>query len=123
MADNISRDPTLLIGARMRVQTLAGLLLAVLSTPALADAIDGHWCNDDGSHVRIDGSKIELESGQVVEGNYSRHAFSYVAPHSDPESGTEVRFALSSEELMRRLRDPDVMPEHADLWRRCQTTS
>ena len=102
---------------------LPGLLLSLFASAALADAIDGDWCNEDGSHVRIDGSKIELGSGQIVEGTYSRHAFSYVAPPGGSEAGVEIRFALSSEELMRRLRNPDVMPEHADLWRRCQTTS
>jgi hypothetical protein len=99
------------------------LSINLMASAALADAIDGDWCNDDGSHLRIDGPKIELGSGQSVDGNYSRHAFSYVAPPGDPEAGVEIRFKLSSEELMRRLRNPDVMPEHADLWRRCQTTS
>jgi hypothetical protein len=95
----------------------------LLASTAYADAIDGDWCNDDGSRVRIDGPKIELSSGKIVEGKYSRHAFSYVVPQGEWEAGVEVKFVLSSEELMRRMRNPDVMPEHADLWRRCQTTS
>jgi hypothetical protein len=95
---------------------------SILAFSAHADAIDGEWCNEDGSHVRIDGPKIDLGSGQIVEG-YSRHAFSYVAPPGDFEAGAEVKFVLSSDELMRRMRNPDVMPEHRDLWRRCQTTS
>jgi hypothetical protein len=96
---------------------------SIFAFSAHADAIDGDWCNEDGSHVRIDGPKIDLGSGQIVEGNYTRHAFSYIAPPGDSEAGAEVKFVLSSDELMRRMRNPDVMPEHRDLWRRCQTTS
>jgi hypothetical protein len=107
------------------MRVLAGLVLILvsLSTPAQADAIDGDWCNEDGSRLRIDGPKITLGSGQIVDGKYSRHAFSYIVPQGEWEAGVEVKFVLSSEELMRRMRNPDVMPEHADLWRRCQTTS
>jgi hypothetical protein len=104
-------------------RTLLALPIMLFASAAQADAIDGDWCNDDGSHVRIDGPKIELSSGKIVEGNYSRHAFSYIVPQGEWEAGVEVKFVLSSEELMRRMRNPDVMPEHADLWRRCQTTS
>jgi hypothetical protein len=95
----------------------------LLAFAAHADAIDGDWCNDDGSHVRIDGPKIELNSSKIVEGNYTRHEFTYIVPEGEWEAGVEVRFRQSSEELMRRMRKPDVMPEHSDLWRRCQRTS
>jgi hypothetical protein len=107
----------------MRLLTFA--LFAVLSgtTPVLADAIDGDWCNMDGSHLRIEGPQIELGPGQVLAGTYNRHAFSYVAPASDPEAGTEILFVLRSEEEMRRVRNPDGKPEHEDIWRRCSATS
>jgi hypothetical protein len=100
-----------------------GLLIAGFSTAALADAIDGDWCNLDGSHLRIEGPRIELAPGQFLKGKYNRHTFSYVAPNGDPEAGAEIMFVLRSEEEMRRMRTPDAMPEHEDIWRRCEATS
>ena len=105
---------------RMTALSLTFLLLA---TPAFADSIDGDWCNKDGSHLRIDGPAITLGSGPSIMGKYGRHAFSYVAPQGDPESGKEIFFALRSETEMRRVRDPMAMPEHEDLWQRCETIS
>jgi hypothetical protein len=99
------------------------LLVTSLSAAAHADAIDGDWCNLDGSHLRIEGPRIELAPGQFLEGKYNRHTFSYVAPNGDPEAGAEIMFVLRSEEEMRRVRVPDAKPEHADLWRRCSATS
>ena len=98
---------------------------AFIASPAsaLADAIDGDWCNEDGSHLRIDGAQIELGSGLLVQGKYMRHAYSYLAPQGDPEAGKEIYFVLRSEQEMRRVRDKNAMPEHADIWRRCATTS
>ena len=107
----------------MRLLPCALAALISGSLPALADAIDGDWCNKDGSHLRIDGPQIELAPGQVLEGTYNRHAFSYVAPANDPEAGTEIQFMLRSEEEMRRVRNPDAKPEHEDIWRRCSATS
>jgi hypothetical protein len=107
----------------MRLLPRAFVVFLAGGSPALADAIDGDWCNMDGSHLRIEGPQIELAPGQVLEGAYSRHAFSYVAPASDPEAGTEIQFVLRSEEEMRRVRDQDAKPEHEDIWRRCSATS
>jgi hypothetical protein len=107
----------------MRLASLIFIALLSVSCPALADAIDGDWCSIDGSHLRIEGPQIELAPGQLLEGTYQRHAFSYVAPSGDPEAGTEIQFVLRSEEEMRRVRKPDTMPEHEDIWRRCSATS
>lgn len=101
-----------------------GLVLAVFSgSGAHADAIDGDWCNQDGSQIFIDGNSIRLTDGTVVQGIYSRHKFSYVAPPGDFEAGREILFVQRSEEEMRRVRDPQAMPEHADIWQRCRNTS
>ena len=98
-------------------------LAVLIANPAVADAIDGDWCKRDGSHLRIDGPQIELAPGRLVMGKYDRHAFSYVAPQGDPEAGAEIVFRLRSETEMRRVRDPAAMPEHEDLWQRCETIS
>lgn len=107
----------------MRLAFLVFTALFAAAPPALADAIDGDWCGLGGGHLRIEGPQIELSPGRVVEGTYTRHAFSYVAPENDPEAGTRIQFVLRSEEEMRRVRQPDVKPEHEDIWRRCASTS
>ena len=107
----------------MRFASLVFAALLASSAPALADAIDGDWCSRDGGHLRIEGPRIELAPGRIIEGVYKRHAFSYVAPADDAEAGAEIVFVLRSEEEMRRVRKPDAMPEHEDLWRRCSATS
>ena len=99
------------------------LLLCLASSPALADRIDGDWCNQDGSHLLIEGPSITLGAGQTLMGKYGRHEFSYIAPQGDPEAGKEILFILRSDDEMRRVRNPQAMPEHADLWRRCETIS
>jgi hypothetical protein len=107
----------------MRLAFLIFIALIAGGCPALADAIDGDWCSVNGSHLRIEGPRIELAPGRVLDGTYNRHAFSYVAPANDPEAGTEILFMLRSEEEMRRVRNPDGKPEHEDIWRRCSATS
>lgn len=95
--------------------------LSLLPSLALADAIDGDWCHNDGSHLRIDGSSITVGTAPGIMGKYARHTFSYTAPPGDPEAGAEIVFRLRSETEMRRVRDPAAMPEHDDLWQRCET--
>ena len=98
-------------------------LAALFPSAAFADSIDGDWCDKDGSHLRIDGPTIELKPGKILQGKYARHAFSYFEPKGDSEFDTEIFFILRSEDEMRRVRDSAVMPEHADIWQRCETNS
>jgi hypothetical protein len=107
----------------MRLASLIFIALFTGAAPALADAIDGDWCSINGGHLRIEGPQIELAPGLILEGTYNRHAFSYVAPANNPEAGAIIQFVLRSEEEMRRVRKPDAMPEHEDIWRRCSATS
>jgi hypothetical protein len=105
------------------IRTCALLAFALGATPALADAIDGNWCNPDGSHILIEGPSITLSNGVKLMGKYGRHNFVYIAPQGDSEAGKEILFVQRSEQEMRRVRDPQAMPEHADIWRRCETVS
>ncbi|MGB8817534.1 MAG: hypothetical protein WCC66_06385 [Rhizobiaceae bacterium] len=107
----------------MKLASLAAVFLLSSAWPVLADSLDGDWCNKDGAHLRIEGPQIELAPGVTVVGKYARHQFSYIAPPGDQEAGAEILFVQRSEEEMRRVRDPQAMPEHEDIWRRCQTIS
>jgi hypothetical protein len=102
---------------------IALFVLALLTVPALADKIDGDWCNAEGQHFRIDGSRIETPAGIATTGDYRRHFFHYVAPAGDPDEGQAIDMTLQSEELLflQRTRSGETGP--TEKWRRCQMTS
>lgn len=76
---------------------MAALGLAVLVGPALADAIDGNWCHTDGRRFSIRGPEIVTPGGKRMEGNYSRHWFSYTAPAPEPGAGQMIFMTLADE--------------------------
>ncbi|MEZ5811110.1 MAG: hypothetical protein R3D45_06800 [Rhizobiaceae bacterium] len=98
---------------------LAGLLAVTLCGPALADAIDGNWCNAEGENLHIDGPAIVTPGGMSMSGNYSRHAFSYISPPDEDFAGERLDMILHSEELMS-MRLPSGETE---MWRRCEVVS
>ncbi len=98
----------------------AGCLYLMPSAPALADAIDGEWCLG-ASHFAIDGPRIRTPGGNRIEGNYSRHGFSYVVPASETGAGGEIDMVLLNEETVSLSRKgQSAAPE---IWRRCKPTS
>ena len=104
----------------MRKMLLACVAI-LIATPALADAIDGHWCSPDGRHLLIKGRAITTPGGTQLEGNYSRHAFSYVAPASDADAGATIRMQLAGEtRVYVRIDGAGGEPQ---LWRRCEEIS
>jgi len=98
---------------------IAGLAICV-SSPALADQIDGDWCaTAEVSHFSISGSSIVTPAGTQTSGDYTRHAFSYVVPSGDPGAGEKID--------MRQLNDEEILVSVAggepEMWRRCQVVS
>jgi len=85
-----------------------------------ADAIDGDWCSTDGMRMSISGEKITTPGGKHVEGNYSRHAFSYVVPDGENGSGGVVNIILRSEYLALSRQGPADGPLRE--WHRCKET-
>lgn len=84
--------------------------------PALADQIDGDWCfPDDGRHLFIEGDDIVTPNGTSTTGNYTRHAFRYVVPESDPGAGEEINMRQLNDWTMVLTR-PDGVEE---TWKRC----
>jgi hypothetical protein len=92
-------------------------LLAVLlgASPALADAIDGHWCGPNGRRLNIDGPAIVTPGGRHLRGTYDRHHFSYVVPIPEAEAGQTVAMVLMGETAVR-VQLGESAPQ---IWNRC----
>ena len=84
------------------VMALAGLIVMDVAMPGIAhaDAIDGHWCHQDGRRLQITGPVIVTPAKTRADGQYDRHYFSYVVPAGDPGAGTTVNMALMGEMTM-----------------------
>jgi len=105
---------------RRGMRVLTGAVCATLFgfvQPALADAIDGHWCRADGKRMAIDGPAIVTPGGHKITGDYSRHAFSYVVPPGEAGAGATVSIQLLSEYLAHARQGADAAVQE---WRRCR---
>ena len=100
----------------------AALLLVGLSGAARADAIDGDWCGPGGLHLSIKGPALVTPGGARLDGNYTRHSFSYVAPTRERDAGQTVAMALINEETVHLRRGADLgsaAQQPFEVWRRC----
>jgi hypothetical protein len=93
------------------------VVLAGLAVPAHADAIDGHWCHKDGRRFSIRGPEIITPGGKAMEGNYSRHWFSYVAPMPEPGSGQTIFMTLLNENTVQTRIGETASAQ--EIWVRC----
>ena len=100
------------------VTSCVGVLCLVAAGDLRADAIDGNWCAPDGRVFSIDGPRIITPGGHALDGDYSRHAFAYVAPPGEDGAGSQVLMQLLNEQTVRIL--AGLAPE---IWRRCDVTS
>ncbi len=97
---------------------LAAALWLVAGGAALADVIDGNWCQADGRYMQIDGSTITTPAGNTIQGLYSRHSFTYTVPASEPSAGATIYMRLINETTVDLWKgatsgDPEV-------WKRCE---
>ena len=92
----------------------AAALSLLAASPAVADAIDGHWCTDGGLRLTIEGPRIVTPGGTRMQGDYGRHDFAYDAPAGEPGGGGRVSMRLRGENLMQ-VQAAGLEP----LWRRC----
>lgn len=95
----------------------AALGLALCAGPALADAIDGTWCHSDGRRFSIRGPEIVTPGGKTLEGNYSRHWFSYVVPAPESGAGETINMALLNENTVQTRRGEAAAGQ--EIWVRC----
>ena len=101
-----------------RTIAAAALLLVACTGIAYADAIDGNWCRIDGKQrMSIRGPEIVTPGGKAMQGDYTRHFFSYVIPAGEPGAGATMSIQLRGEYLAHaRVGDDPAIQE----WRRCQ---
>ena len=110
----------------MRNRRKIFLVMAAISlgaaSAALADAIDGDWCNG-AANLQIRGSAIRTPAGKDLTGDYSRHAFHYLAPAGEKDAGADVLMHLMSEETMLLVRRIGGSDSPVETWKRCQPVS
>lgn len=104
-----------------RAAFVAGLILTASLQSAHADAIDGDWCFSAQS-LNIQGQQIRTPGGQQISGDYSRHAFSYTVPASEPGAGSTIAMQLLSEETMTLTRST-ASAAAPEVWKRCKPIS
>ncbi|WP_102225467.1 hypothetical protein [Acidimangrovimonas sediminis] len=103
---------------RCRLSILAAAA-ALVAGPALADRIDGDWCQPGSARaLTIDGPRIVTPGGRRLTGEYSRHFFAYTAPADEPGAGTRIEMRLLSEDEVEVLTGDDFQS-----WRRCRPMS
>jgi len=105
--------------------TVASLMLSLallsFASPAWADAIDGTWCSSDGQHMKITGPQITTPGGALLQGDYRRHNFSYVAPSNEAHGGETLYLRLAGETtLLLHIGSPLSSPA---IWKRCENVS
>jgi hypothetical protein len=101
-----------------KMAIFCGTVLALtFAAPALADAIDGEWCAPVGQRrLSIDGPRLVTPAGARIEGNYTRHGFTYKAPAGEVEAGLDIEMRLMGEHAM--LFRPQGSA-NAQTWTRC----
>jgi hypothetical protein len=97
---------------------LAAAAAATLAAPpARADSIDGHWCATDGRYLNIRGKLLVTPGGRQIDGDYTRHGFSYVVPDSEPGGGAVSVLTLVNDRTVHRVVGPGG--GDPEIWRRC----
>jgi hypothetical protein len=99
------------------IVSIALLATLLLANTAFADAIDGDWCLANGRHMSINGPEIVTPHGKRMQGNYDRHAFSYVAPSGEPAAGQEINMSLIDDDLLHVM--TGAKSAKPVEWRRC----
>ncbi len=111
-----------------RPETLiAALFMVALSTsPALADQIDGEWCSPRGGRIVVDGSNVTTPSGASVKANHSRHHVDFDIPAGEESAGDHFSAdQLSDNEIQVTIsHNTSAKPVTQEIWtKHCGVTS
>jgi hypothetical protein len=106
--------------SRLAVIAMAATTALMVPPSALADAIDGDWCSEDGRRISIQGPSVVTPGGTKMRGSYTRHSFDYTTPPTEPDAGQEVAMRLLNETTVQ-IRTGKA--EGAAIWHRCTGTT
>jgi hypothetical protein len=97
------------------------LLVAAITAPsvAMADSIDGDWCDSQNAHVQIKGSQVTTTAGAVLQGQYRRHEFSFQVPAGEADAGKRIYMMLRGEDDMTSYIIENDTPGAPHHWTRC----
>jgi hypothetical protein len=98
---------------------IIGTVFVCASTAALADSIDGDWCNAKVEHLSIKGPRITLPTGNSLTGQYGRHEFAYQVPPGETDAGQFIYLQLYGEDDMTSFVIRNNKPETPVTWTRC----
>jgi hypothetical protein len=102
---------------------LAAFGLLLFAAPAFADAIDGDWCHiPDNRRFSIRGADIVTPGGAHLQGDYSRHAYSYAAPAAERGGGKTIFMTLLNENTVH-LRYGEASAGEPETWIRCSPST
>ena len=76
------------------------------------------WAPGGASHFAIEGPNILTPGGNRIQGNYSRHGFTYVVPVNEAGAGGEINMVLLNEEMVSLTRKGETAAP--EIWRRVQ---
>ena len=107
---------------RQRIGVLGVLLCGLGAAPAVADAIDGDWCYG-AANFHIEGPAIRTPGGKDITGDYSRHAFHYLAPPGEKDAGADVMMRLLNEDTLDLMRRTGAGDSPVETWNRCKPIS
>jgi hypothetical protein len=94
-------------------------IITCVPTPALADAIDGDWCNAKQDHLTITGPQITLPTGKSLTGQYRRHEFAYQVPAGETDAGQTIYMQLFDDYDMTSYIIQNNQPASPTNWTRC----
>ena len=107
---------------RHRIGCVGVAIWVLAAAPAVADAIDGDWCFG-AANFHIQGSAIRTPAGKDIIGDYSRHAFHYLAPAGETDAGADVMMRLMNEVTVLLTRRVGGVDGATETWMRCQPVS
>ena len=109
----------------MKTAVLRGLIACAAAALPLAaahaDSIDGNWCSPEGKTLSIKGREIVTPAGVKLQGDYSRHAFTYALPAAEGPEGAKMLLQLVNEMTVHARVDGVSGP--MVVWKRCEQTS
>ncbi len=112
----------------LRLLTLCVVMIAMLAvstSSAVADQIDGTWCSPSGQTLSIDGSNVVTPGGNSVVARYDRHHIDYQIPEGEKGAGNRFAAEQLNDDQIRVTISSDGQPDSGapEIWTPCKQIS